>query len=134
MFHRKDSGFSISRMSSFKTIENKHDVYRGKDSMKLFCESLKEPTMKMTNFKKKKNEDFNKRAAGNIRKCNKFVIFVKKNFENKHAEDKKYRKVRDHCHYTGIYRDDAHDIDSDSVPKKFLQIFIMNLTMIIILS
>ena len=28
------SGFSMSPISSFKSIENKHDVYRGKNSMK----------------------------------------------------------------------------------------------------
>ena len=30
------SGFSMSAISSFKKIENKHDVYRGKDCMKKF--------------------------------------------------------------------------------------------------
>ena len=30
------SGFSMSTISLFKEIENKHDVYRGKDSMKKF--------------------------------------------------------------------------------------------------
>ena len=30
------SGSSMSTISSFKSIENKHDVYRGKDSMKSF--------------------------------------------------------------------------------------------------
>ena len=29
-------GFSMSTISSFKSIENKHDVYRGKDCMKSF--------------------------------------------------------------------------------------------------
>ena len=33
---------------------DKHDVCRGKDCMKKFCESLTEDTMKITNFKKKK--------------------------------------------------------------------------------
>ena len=48
------SGFSISTVSSFKSIEDKHDVYRGKDCMKKFCESLREHTMKIINFKIKK--------------------------------------------------------------------------------
>ena len=30
------SGFSICTISSFSSIENKHDVYRGKDCMKCF--------------------------------------------------------------------------------------------------
>ena len=44
------SGFSMSTMSSFKSIENKHDVYRGNDWMKKFCESLREHLMKILNF------------------------------------------------------------------------------------
>ena len=35
------SGFSMSTISSFKSIESKHDVGRGKDCMKNFCESLR---------------------------------------------------------------------------------------------
>ena len=35
------SGFSVSTISSFKRIENKHDVFRGKDCMKRFCKTLK---------------------------------------------------------------------------------------------
>ena len=31
------SGFSISAISSFKSIENKYDVYKGSDGMKKFC-------------------------------------------------------------------------------------------------
>ena len=41
------SGFLLPTMSSFRTIENKHDVYRGKDCMKKFCESLRENVMKI---------------------------------------------------------------------------------------
>ena len=31
------SGYSMSTISSFKSIENKHDVYREKDCMKKLC-------------------------------------------------------------------------------------------------
>ena len=48
------SGFSMSTISSFKSIENKRDVYRGKDFMKKFCKSLREHAVKIINFKKKK--------------------------------------------------------------------------------
>ena len=37
-------------ISSFRRIENKHDVYRGKDCMKKFCEFLREHPMKIINF------------------------------------------------------------------------------------
>ena len=70
------SDFSMSTISSFKSIENKHDIYRGKDCMKKFCESLREHAMKIINFKKKENEVINKRAA-EIMKMKKSFIFVK---------------------------------------------------------
>ena len=36
------SGFSMSTISSFRSIENKHDVCRGKNCMKEFCKFLRE--------------------------------------------------------------------------------------------
>ena len=48
-------------ISSYRTIENTHDVYRGKGCIKTFCESLREHTIKIINFKK--NEIINKRAS-----------------------------------------------------------------------
>ena len=48
------SRFSMSTIYSFRSKENKHDVYRGKDCMKNFCESLREHAMKIINFKIKK--------------------------------------------------------------------------------
>ena len=44
------SRFPISTILSFKTIENKYDVYRGKDCMKKFCESFKDHTMEIIVF------------------------------------------------------------------------------------
>ena len=35
-------------------MQNKHDLYRGKDCMKKFCEFLREHTMKIISLKKKK--------------------------------------------------------------------------------
>ena len=48
------SVFSMFTVSSFKDIENNHDVYRGKDYMKKFCESLREHAKKIICFNKKK--------------------------------------------------------------------------------
>ena len=48
-------------ISSFRSIENKHDIYRGKGCIKTFCESLREHTIKIINLKK--NEIINKRAS-----------------------------------------------------------------------
>ena len=48
------SGFSMSTISSFKSIENEHDIYIGIDCIKKFCESLREHAMEIISFEKKK--------------------------------------------------------------------------------
>ena len=74
------SGFSISTILTFKSIENKNDVYRGKDYMKKFCESLRQHAIKIIIFKMKKKEKeiINKRAAGIIRKCKNLLYLTEK--------------------------------------------------------
>ena len=46
-------------------------------------------------------------------------IFEEK-FEDRYLSDKKYRKIRDHYHCTGVYRSSAHSICvlKYSTPKK----------------
>ena len=43
------SGFSLPTISLFRSIEKKHDVYRGKHCMKKFCEFLREHAMRTIN-------------------------------------------------------------------------------------
>ena len=49
-----------------------------------------------------------------------------KSYEDKHAKNKNYRKVRDHCHCTGVYKVAAHSICdlNDSVPKEIAIVFL----------
>ena len=60
------SGFSMSIILSFTSIENKHGVYKCKDCMKNFYEYLTDHVLKITHFKKKKDGVTNKRVAGII--------------------------------------------------------------------
>ena len=48
------SGFSMSTISLFRSIEIKHDVYRDKDCLKKICEFLRENALEIINFKIKK--------------------------------------------------------------------------------
>ena len=65
----------------------------------------------------------------------KICYISKEKFENKYLKDQKYCKVRDTCHYTGKYRGAAMAYANSVVYlRKILQFFIMDLTMIIILS
>ena len=99
----------MSTISSFKSIENKHDVYRGKDCMKKFCESLREHVMKIFYFKKKKIKLLTKEQQESYENA-KICYICKKKIENKYLKDKKYGKVRGNCHYTGEYREAPHSI------------------------
>ena len=68
--------------------------------MKKFCESLREHTMKIINFKKKKvMPSINKECKSYLNQAS--CHTGKKKFENKCTNDKIYCKVRDYCHYPG---------------------------------
>ena len=114
------SGFSKSTTSSFRSRENKHDVYRGKNCMKKFCEYSREHSLKIINLMKK-TKLLTKEQQESYENA-KICYICKENFENKYLKDKKYRKVRDHSHYTGEYRGAAHSICNLKIVglKKFL--------------
>ena len=57
-------------ISSFRSIENKHDVYMGKVCMKKFCTFLREHAMEMI-----------QKSSKNHMKIQKPVIFVNKNLK-----------------------------------------------------
>ena len=97
--------FSMSTISSFKNIENKH---RGKDFMKKFCESLREHTMKIINSKKKKMKLLTKELQEPYENAK--ICYIYKKIGNECVKDNKYYKIRDYCHYTGEYRGAAHSI------------------------
>ena len=87
-------------ISSFRSMENKHGVYRGKDCIKDFCEFLREHAMKIINFKVKEMMLLTKEQQESYENAQ--VCYIcKRKFENKYLKDKKYCKVRNHCHYTG---------------------------------
>ena len=113
----------MSTTLSFKSIENKHGVYRGKDCMK-FCEFLREQAMKIINFKKKKMKLLaieQKKSYQNSKVC--YICW--ENFEDKHATGKKYPNIRGHYHYTTEYRGAAHIICNlkYSVPTEIPLVF-----------
>ena len=114
----------MSTISSFRNIENKHDVYRGKNCMKKYCESLKEQAIKIVNFKKKKMKLLTKEQQESYENA-KICYICKEKIDKKYLKDEKYLKVRDHCHYTGEYRGAAHIIYNlnYSVPKKIPMLF-----------
>ena len=71
----------MSTRSSFRSIENKHEVYRDNDCMKKFCEYLREHGMKIINFKKKKMKLLTKDQQASYENS-KTCYISKEKFEN----------------------------------------------------
>ena len=118
------SCFLTSTILSFISIENKHDVYIGKDCMKKFCESLRKHAIKIINFKKKKIKLLAKEQQESYENA-KICYTCKEKFEKIDWMIKKYCKVRDHWHYTGEYSSAAHSKYNlkYSPPKKIIRAF-----------
>ena len=100
VYEHSTSDFSVSTISPFKSKESKNNVYKGKDWMKTFYVSLRKHVMGITNFKKKKmklltNEQ--QKSDENLKIC----YTCKEKFKDKHAKDKTYQNVLNHCYYTG---------------------------------
>ena len=80
--------------------------------MKRFCELLREHAIKIISFKKKKTKLLTKELQKSYQNAK--ICYIskkkKKKIGNKYLKDKKYGKVRDHCHYAGGYRGGAYSI------------------------
>ena len=98
------SGYSLFTHCLFDTTKYKLDYYRGKNCMKNFCLDLREPAIKIINYEKKEMIPLTKEERRSHRSSRRCYIF------STDDNNKKYHKVRDHCHYTGKYRGAAHDI------------------------
>ena len=87
--------------------------------MKKFCGFLREHSMKIITFRKKKKKLLTKEQQESYENS-KIDYICKEKFKNKYMKDKKNHKVWDHCHYTEEYRGTAHSLCNlkYSVPKK----------------
>ena len=95
--------------------------------MEMFCKNLKDQTIKIINYEKKKIiplTDEEKEVHENQKIC----YICEKEFctdKNNEKEFKLKQKVRDHCHYTGKYRGAAHSICNLNykIPKEIPVVF-----------
>ena len=76
--------------------------------MKKFCLDLKKHATKIINYEKKEIIPLTKKEETKLNK-QKVCHICKKGFSTDDS-DKKYHKVKDHCHYTEKYRGAALDI------------------------
>ena len=92
--------------------------------MKKLCESLREHTMKIVDFEKKKMIPLTSEPQ-ELHEKTKISYICKEKFKHKYTNDKNYRQIKDHCYYTNKHRGAAHTICNlkCSIPKEILVIF-----------
>ena len=94
--------------------------------MKIFCKDLKDQAMKIINYEKKEMIPFTdeeKETYENQKICH---ICQKEFCTDKNSKKfKKMQEVRNHCHYTEIYRGAAHSNCNLNckIPKEILVVF-----------
>ena len=91
--------------------------------MKNFCQDLREHATEIISSEKKEMMSLTaeEKKMHNEQK----VCYIRKKIFKTGDDNKKYHKVRDHCHYTVKYRGDAHDICNlrYKIPKKISVVF-----------
>ena len=78
------------------------------DHIKKFCKDLKEHAAKIINYEKRKMIPLADEELKSYEK--QIVCYICKKEFSTDDDNKKYQKVRDHCHYTEKYRGATHDL------------------------
>ena len=112
MFIHEPCSYSINLVSSFDYEQNEQTFYRAKDCIKRFCRKLKELCLRVVNYEQREmipltdNENNYYEDQKKCHICNKKFWYDK----NEKSKFKLYKKVRDHCHFTGKLIRAAHNI------------------------
>ena len=104
--------------------KNKLDCCKGEDCMERFVTTSREHAMKIIDYEKKEMIPLTDEENKSYEKQN--VCYIcKKEFNTDDDDYKQYHKVRDHCHYTGKFRQAAHNTCNlrYKTPKKITVIF-----------
>ena len=114
------SGYSWITCCSFNESKNEWGYYRGKDCMEMFCKDLRNQAMKIIYYEKKDMIPLTDEETKFYEK-QKVCYICEKEF-SADKNNKKYHKVRDHCHYTRKFGGAAHNNCNlkHKIEKKFL--------------
>ena len=115
----------MSPIWAFDKIENNYSLYRGEDCMKKLCISVRQYAANVVNFEMKNMLLVTEKRQIYI-KIQRHVTFAEKKLTQKLPNDKNYRKVRYHFHFTGKYRGTTHSICNlrFNVPKETPLVFL----------
>ena len=120
----KPCGFMLNMVNAVDNT-NYEFMYRGKDAVDVFCQKLNEIRAEVKE-KMGENEnidmtDEDKEDFKHAKNC--FICGEKFRMNYKNAKEaEKYRKVRDHCHFTGTYRGCAHNVCNLNFCNRYFKI------------
>ena len=105
-------GYSLDLVCSFDSKEDKRSFYRGNDCIKKFCSELKVLGTKVVNYEQKEMTPLTSDDVALYQSQKQCCICGKAFCYDKKQEKrfKLYKKVRDHCYFTGKFRGAAHCI------------------------
>ena len=104
----KTSGWATIVKCSFDATKDRYDYYREIDCIEKLSKKLKDYAMEIINYEEKEMISLTDKENKSYEK-QKICHICKKRFCTNENE-KKYQKVRDHCHYTGKFWGTAHSI------------------------
>ena len=98
------SGWCVYSKFGYGDVDNPLRLYRGKDCIETFCNYIKEEAHRLYHmFPEKPMDPLTKKQWKKYKRSTKCHICYKPFTQTN-------LKVRDHCHYTGLYRDPAHSL------------------------
>ena len=98
------SGWCVYSSFAYGKVENPLKLYRGEDCIKKFCDHVIGEAHRLYHaFPEKPIEPLTKKQWKKYKKASRFHICFKSFTEDN-------PKVRDHCHYSGLYRGAAHSL------------------------
>ena len=98
------SGWCIRSEFAYREVKDPLKLYRGKDCVRKFCEHVIEEAHRLyRSFQEKPMEPLTKEQLKEYKHVTRYHISFAPFRQGN-------RKVRDHCHYSGIYRGAAHSL------------------------
>ena len=98
------TGWCVYRKFAYGEVKDPLKLYKGKDCIEKFCDYIRQEAHRLYHMFPEKPMDPSTKKQWKKYKCSTICHICFKPFNSKEP------KVRDHCHYTGRYREPTHSL------------------------